>query len=446
MIVGIYLLNNSIFIKYIWTKLLLCVKIAIIVKLAVKYMRHIHKIFYENNASDFEEIYIKRLNYDSAIRLGISIKPMSQPRIYELYYVPSSKMINLVGKLHKISNEFMGTFNELPQIARKQFINECLVEELYSTNELEGIKSSREEIAKSTKDVILNKNSKKRFESMIRSYYRLLNNDYEFPSSPQDIRKIYNDITNGEIDQQELPDGEIFRKEATYIMNKSVSGKVVHQGITPESEIVNTIEKLLHFMNKNDEVPNVIKVAVGHYYFGYIHPFYDGNGRTSRFMSSMYLSKDIGNIPSLSLSRGCNKFKKKYHEAFETTNSMRSKGEMNSFIENFLEITIDALKQMETELKEKSQLLGISLAKIKNDELMLGNMTKVHKDTMFVLAQNHFFDSGSGLAVKDLADILNKSEATIRKVVEKLRDLSLIEQRGEKPAYFSVSKSYFETA
>ncbi|WP_409373627.1 Fic family protein [Ureibacillus thermosphaericus] len=76
--------------------------------------------------------------------------------------------------------------------------------------------------------------------------------------------------------------------------------------------MINELEKLLVFMNQPNEVPEIIKVAIGHYFFGYIHPFYDGNGRTSRFISSLYLSKTLGNILALSLSRGCNKYKTNY--------------------------------------------------------------------------------------------------------------------------------------
>lgn len=406
-------------------------------------MRYLYKLFHECNSSDFNEIYQRRINSDSSQRLGLKIKPISQPNIYELYYVPTNKMINMISELHLISEEFNKTFNDLPKVAQNQFIYECLVEELYHTNELEGIQSTREEIARSAKNIKLNKKSKKRFESMIKSYLGLINNDIKLPKEVEDIRIIYDNITQGEIEHEELPDGEVFRKETTYILNKSGSGKVVHQGITPESEIIHAINQLLKFMNDNNEIPIIIKVAIGHYYFGYIHPFYDGNGRTSRFISSMYLSNVLGNISTLSLSRGCNKFKNKYHDIFEISNSIRSRGEMNCFIETFLEIIIEALKEMNAELKEKHELLKISIKKLENDP-KLNEMSKNYKDIMFVLAQNHFFDSSQGLTIKELANILAISEATIRKVLKELLILSLIDQIGERPAYYCIKQEYFE--
>ncbi|MCK6076000.1 Fic family protein [Paenibacillus silvae] len=406
-------------------------------------MRHIYKIYHEKSNSELKEVYQQRFNYDSTVQLGLHIKPMSQPNKYELYYVPTNQLLNLINDIHFISNEFQKTFEKIPQVAQNQFINECLVEELFNTNDLEGIRSSREEIARSTREIQLKVNTKKRFESMIKSYMGLLSNEIKFPRTPEDIRKIYDNITNGEIDQKELPDGDIFRKETTFVQKKSGSGKIIHQGITPEKDVITAIEQLMNFMNNQKEIPLIIRVAIGHYFYGYIHPFYDGNGRTSRFISSLYLSDVLGEICTLSLSRGCNTYRNKYLEAFEITNSIRSCGEMNYFIECFLEIILSTLNQMHGELKEKNQLLNLANDKLL-EEPLLKEKDLLFRNTMFVLAQNLFFDSGNGLTIKDLAEISGKSELTMRKITSKLLELALIEKRGERPAYYHIRSKYFE--
>src|SRR5699024_5554313 len=125
------------------------------------------------------------------------------------------------------------------------------------------------------------------FNSMIKSYMNLINGDKTLPVHSGDIRKIYDEITEGEIEKSELPDGKTFRKNVTHILKKSGSGKVIHRGILPEEKINIEVQKMLDKLNAIDEIPLIIKVAVGHYFFGYIHPFYDGNGRTSRFISSI---------------------------------------------------------------------------------------------------------------------------------------------------------------
>ena len=261
------------------------------------------------------------------------------------------------------------------------------------------------------------------------------------PTKAVDVRKIYDKITEGEIEKSELPDGEIFRKDATNVFRKSGSGKVIHRGVTPEEKIITEIENLLNMMNHLEEVPLIIRAAVGHYYFGYIHPFYDGNGRTSRFISSLYLLKSLGEIPALSLSRGCNRYKNVYLEAFEHSNSIMNRGEMNSFIDAFLTILLDTLEDMRKELKEKVELMKIAYEKIEHDKKV---SSKKHKTMMFILAQNYFFSDNEGLTVKELSQIMNKSATTVRKIGNELIDLSLIKQRGIRPAYYYIGDEYFE--
>ena len=96
------------------------------------------------------------------------------------------------------------------------------------------------------------------------------------------------------------PDGELFRNHPVNIVTST--NKVIHEGITPHSKIVNHLQLLLNFLNIPSKITPIIKIAISHYYFGYIHPFYDGNGRTSRFINSLYLSKEYDELTAISLS------------------------------------------------------------------------------------------------------------------------------------------------
>ena len=66
------------------------------------------------------------------------------------------------------------------------------------------------------------------------------------------------------------------------------SGKVIHSGIYPEEKLNEAMTAALDFLN-DDNIDILIRISAFHYLFGYIHPFYDGNGRTSRFISSHLL-------------------------------------------------------------------------------------------------------------------------------------------------------------
>ncbi|MBR7552581.1 Fic family protein [Allobacillus sp. GCM10007491] len=368
---------------------------------------------------------------------------MNQSNIYELYFVPTHSMLSLVNEIHMISESFNMVFRELPIVAQRQFIDECLQEELYHTNDLEGVKSTKKEIAESIRHVRKKTLKNKRFASMVKSYLNILSGKTDLPRSPNDVRSVYDEIIQGEIEKGELPDGDFFRRDVTNVLKQSGSGKVIHQGITPENRIIEEIEHMLSFLNNENEIPLIIRTVIAHYFFGYIHPFYDGNGRTSRYISSMYLAKVLGDYAALSLSRGCNKERRNYLKAFEMTNSIKSSGELNYFIETLLTIIKNSLEDMYGELSEKFQLLQQAFGKIESDSKLV-NMQDDYQNLMFILAQNHFFDSSPGLTVKELAEFVGKSEVTIRKRVGFLLEEELIDQQGQKPAFYFINKSYLE--
>jgi Fic family protein len=169
-----------------------------------------------------------------------------------------------------------------------------LSQELQSTNELEGVRSSKEEIVKTTRKM-LNDNTKfkinkDRFKNVIKSYFELKEGNLKPPLDSRDCRKIYDEITSDGISKEDFPDGKYFRKNITYIY---INNKEIHRGISDgnktEEIIVNKIDNLLDFMNRSSiNLHSLIKIAISHYYFGYIHPFYDGNGKTGRFISSIF--------------------------------------------------------------------------------------------------------------------------------------------------------------
>ena len=56
--------------------------------------------------------------------------------------------------------------------------------------------------------------------------------------------------------------------------------------------------KILHLQ----DFPLFVRLGLFHYFFAYIHPFYDGNGRTDRFITSYFLKKNFHLLLGLRLS------------------------------------------------------------------------------------------------------------------------------------------------
>lgn len=109
----------------------------------------------------------------------------------------------------------------------------------------------------------------------------------------EDIRKLYDEILYHEIaldDVNNLPDGTLFRKNTVHVFRKSEH--FIHEGVNPESKIIEYLNESLKILN-NQNIDPYIRISIFHYFFAYIHPFYDGNGRLARFISSYELSKNF---------------------------------------------------------------------------------------------------------------------------------------------------------
>ena len=70
----------------------------------------------------------------------------------------------------------------------------------------------------------------------------------------------------------------------------------------------------------SDEVDPLIKLAIIHYQFESIHPFYDGNGRTGRIINILYLiEENLLETPILYLSKYIINTKNEYYRLFQET-------------------------------------------------------------------------------------------------------------------------------
>jgi Fic family protein len=77
------------------------------------------------------------------------------------------------------------------------------------------------------------------------------------------------------------------------------------------------INNWLDFINADNGIDSLIKLAILHYQFECIHPFSDGNGRTGRIINALYLTnKELMDLPILYLSNYILSNKPRYYSLF----------------------------------------------------------------------------------------------------------------------------------
>jgi Fic family protein len=97
------------------------------------------------------------------------------------------------------------------------------------------------------------------------------------------------------------------------------TGKVVYTPPDNPAAIVRLIRNFEEYLNTNlDGADPLIKMAVSHYQFESIHPFYDGNGRTGRIINVLYLVLEkLLSAPVLYLSRYITRNKADYYRLLQ---------------------------------------------------------------------------------------------------------------------------------
>ena len=269
---------------------------------------HILKKYRYTNRNQFESIYSSRYKNELALHYDFEIHG------FPCFSLPTTEILNLTSRIYKLTQTLIYLKSKLPQIALEQYTQTCLVDEVKLTNEIEGVNSTRREIQDILNTQSITKKNM-RLYGLVQKYNLLKNSEKISIHNCSDIRNIYNELVSEEIknnDPLNLPDGIFFRRKSVSVYSPHM--KEIHRGISGETEIIACMEKAL-FILHNKSIPPLIRISVFHYLFGYIHPFYDGNGRTNRFISSYLLSKELEPLISYHLAKTIKQNISKYYKS-----------------------------------------------------------------------------------------------------------------------------------
>ncbi len=114
----------------------------------------------------------------------------------------------------------------------------------------------------------------------------------------------------------------------TALSNKK--GEVIYTPPSGENVIRKKLANLEKFINEDDAIDPLIKMALMHYQFEAIHPFADGNGRTGRILLLLYLKlSGLLDTPAIYLSEYIIKNKADYYKCLR---SVTEKNDWESYI------------------------------------------------------------------------------------------------------------------
>lgn len=379
------------------------------------------KIFYKK-PTEYESIYDARFNSEASIKLPIKIHENVG------FIFNTNEITKFLVKIYKTINKINLLRTHLPNIAINSYIIKSLKDEIALTNEIEGVRSTRKEIEDAIDSIKNNKSA--RFKGLVDKYFKLISNEIIPLNNCEDIRTIYDALVLPEIEKENLPDGILFRKEPVQVV--SATQKEKHRGIMPESKIIESLDLCLDFL-KNDDIDSLIKISAFHYLFGYIHPFYDGNGRTSRFISSYLIKNELDVLLALKLSYTVKNNINKYYKAFDICNDRKNKGDITFFVVTFLELLSQASDDLYTKIADLNDQLNYYnniINTLVNEKVLNDKQAKC----IFILCQNRLFDD-TYMNMNTLTELLEKSDTTTRKILKSLESKNLLVKSRNKNQY-----------
>lgn len=376
------------------------------------------KIYYKDKHL-YEKLYQQRINSVSCNMLNIMINGSGG------FYVVDNEVLGLISDIYKLDKTLALILKDLPIDAIESYTRKSLLDEVRLTNEIEGVRSTRKELEFILND--LKNTKKKRFYGLVNKYFLLGNSDIQ-PVSCKDIRNIYNDLCLKDVvedNPDNQPDGSLFRVHPVSITN---GYKTVHMGVQSEAHIIDYMEKALAILNDNRH-NELINISVFHYLFGYIHPFYDGNGRVDRFISSYMLSRCLNPLIGYRLSHTIKESVNSYYKAFEICNEKLNKGDVTPFVILFLEIIKKSLDDIIASLSDSRE-------KMQHYYMLIERMADTERERTILktLVCNELFGS-DGLNMEQLATMCDIGETTVRKILARYSFLISSYKSGRKICY-----------
>ena len=219
----------------------------------------------------------------------------------------TKKVLKSLPAAHAALAELKGIASTIPN--QNILINTLGLQEAKDSSAIENIITTHDDLYKSE----LNLESFKSLNAKeVQNYISALKKGFELTSKSG----LLTNKTILQI-QEVLEDNSAgFRKLPGTALKNAATGETIYTPPQNYDEIQRLMTNLEKFINDSEmsNIDPLIKMAIIHFQFESIHPFYDGNGRTGRIINILYLiNEKLQNLPILYLSSYIIKHKADYY-------------------------------------------------------------------------------------------------------------------------------------
>lgn len=233
------------------------------------------------------------------------------------------RVLKLLPEAHRALAELKGVAQSIPR--QDILINTLAIQEAKDSSEVENIVTTHDEIYKASMGIesVTSSQAKE-----VQNYIVAMKTGFAIVAkhhflSINHIKQIQQILENNNAGFRRVP--------GTTLKNQHTD-TIVYTPPQSHEDIVKLMQNLEVFINVVDNLPidHLIKMALFHFQFESIHPFYDGNGRTGRILNILYLIQyQLLDTPILYLSKYIIQHKNQYYQLLQ---KVRDTGEWEEYL------------------------------------------------------------------------------------------------------------------
>jgi len=323
------------------------------------------------------------------------------------------------------ANRALAKLNGVAQIIPNQniLINSLVLQEAKDSSEIENIITTHDELFRAGLDIASVTNEAKE----VQHYRQALLKGFELVQESGLLLK--RDIVSI---QKELEQNDAgVRRQSGTVLKNAATGEVVFEPPQDYETIQRLLTNLEQYINEPNELDPLVNMAIIHYQFETIHPFYDGNGRTGRITNILYLIlKGLLDIPILYLSSYIIQNKADYYRLIQEVRTKNNWEEWILYMLNGLEQT--SLETIEL-VDGIHRLMGAVKDEIKE------KLPKIYsKDLVEILFMHPY------TKIEFLVDDLDITRKTASKYLNELEKIGILQNIQIKNSKFFVNKELFD--
>lgn len=340
--------------------------------------------------------------------------------------IETTLVLKQLSKTSRALAELKGIARTMPN--QNILINAIMINEAKTSSDIENIVTTHDEIYKamirpfdttpSAKEVVDYRNA------MWEGYNLIKNNKVITKNAIISIQEKLEHNNAG------------IRKTLGTVIKNNATGEIVYTPPQNYDEIIDYMNNLEEYLNTDiDNVDPLIKLAIIHYQFESIHPFYDGNGRTGRILNILYLVlKELLDTPILYLSKYIIKNKKEYYDLFQKTRKTNN-------YEDWIIYILKGIEEMSIDTINIINSISNEMLKMKKE---LREKTKIYSKELLEALFYEFYTK-----ISYIKKALNVSERTAQRYLDNLVQLGFLtaEKIGREKIYknerlFTIIREY----